>query len=111
MVESARATHRPHSARTAAELILSGFRAAPTNPRLGGHYRYRRRRRGLGSSVRTVTGRPVRSATTLAATGAGMAAGGLMVCEWLCEWLTPRSWLSLRTRVFGTLVRRNAWSS
>jgi peptidoglycan-N-acetylglucosamine deacetylase len=41
------------------------------------------------AGLRTATGRPVRSAPTLAAAGAGMAAGGLMVYEWL----TPRSWL------------------
>lgn len=41
------------------------------------------------AGLRTVTGRPARSATTLAATGAAAAAGGLMVYEWL----TPRSWL------------------
>jgi peptidoglycan/xylan/chitin deacetylase (PgdA/CDA1 family) len=39
------------------------------------------------AALRTATGRPVRSASTLAA--AGIAAGGLMVYEWL----TPRSWL------------------
>ena len=41
------------------------------------------------AALRTATGHPVRSASTLAAAGAGMAAGGLMVYEWL----TPRSWL------------------
>ena len=45
---------------------------------------------GLGlAGLRTVTGRPLRSAPTLAAAGAGLAAGGLMAYEWL----TPRSWL------------------
>jgi peptidoglycan/xylan/chitin deacetylase (PgdA/CDA1 family) len=45
---------------------------------------------GLGlAGLRTATGRPVRSAPTLAAAGAGLAAGGLIVYEWL----TPRSWL------------------
>ena len=45
---------------------------------------------GLGlAGLRTATGRPVRSAPTLAAAGAGLAAGGLMAYEWL----TPRSWL------------------
>ena len=41
------------------------------------------------AGTRTATGRPVRSAPTLAAAGLGMAAGGLMVYEWL----SPRSWL------------------
>ncbi len=41
------------------------------------------------AGLRTAAGRPVRSAPTLAAAGAGMAAGGLMVYEWL----SPRSWL------------------
>jgi peptidoglycan-N-acetylglucosamine deacetylase len=41
------------------------------------------------AALRTTAGRPVRSAPTLAAAGVGMAAGGLMVYEWL----TPRSWL------------------
>ncbi len=39
--------------------------------------------------LRTAAGRPVSSAPTLAAAGAGLAAGGLMVYEWL----SPRSWL------------------
>ena len=39
--------------------------------------------------LRTVRGHQVRSVPTLAAAGAGMAAGGLMAYEWL----TPRSWL------------------
>jgi peptidoglycan-N-acetylglucosamine deacetylase len=41
------------------------------------------------AGLRTATGRPVRSVPTLAAAGAGMAAGGFMAYEWL----TPRSWL------------------
>lgn len=41
------------------------------------------------AGARTVAGRPVRSASTLAAAGVGAAASGLMVYEWL----TPRSWL------------------
>jgi peptidoglycan/xylan/chitin deacetylase (PgdA/CDA1 family) len=41
------------------------------------------------AGIRTATGRPVRSVPTLAAAGAGMAAGGFMAYEWL----TPRSWL------------------
>jgi peptidoglycan/xylan/chitin deacetylase (PgdA/CDA1 family) len=41
------------------------------------------------AGLRTVRGHPARSVPTLAAAGAGMAAGGLMAYEWL----TPRSWL------------------
>jgi len=41
------------------------------------------------SGLRTAAGRPVRSAPTLAATGVGIAAGGLIAFEWL----SPRSWL------------------
>ncbi|MDQ3863620.1 MAG: polysaccharide deacetylase family protein [Actinomycetota bacterium] len=41
------------------------------------------------AGLRIAAGRPVRSAPTLAAAGAGMAAGGLIAYEWL----TPRSWL------------------
>ncbi|HEX2182665.1 MAG TPA: polysaccharide deacetylase family protein [Rubrobacteraceae bacterium] len=41
------------------------------------------------AGVRTATGRPLLSPSTLAAGGLGLAAGGLMVYEWL----TPRSWL------------------
>jgi peptidoglycan-N-acetylglucosamine deacetylase len=41
------------------------------------------------AGLRTVAGRPLRSAPTLAAAGSGMAAGSLMVYEWL----SPRSWL------------------
>jgi peptidoglycan-N-acetylglucosamine deacetylase len=41
------------------------------------------------AGLRTARGHPVRSAPTLAAAGAGLAAGGLMAYEWL----TPRSWL------------------
>ncbi|MBA2346196.1 MAG: polysaccharide deacetylase family protein [Rubrobacter sp.] len=41
------------------------------------------------AGVRTFAGRPVRSAPTLAAGGLGLAAGGLMVYEWL----SPRSWI------------------
>jgi peptidoglycan-N-acetylglucosamine deacetylase len=41
------------------------------------------------AGIRTATGRPVRSVPTLAAAGAGLAAGGFMAYEWL----TPRSWL------------------
>jgi peptidoglycan-N-acetylglucosamine deacetylase len=41
------------------------------------------------AGLRTATGRPVSSVPTLAAAGAGMAAGGFMTYEWL----TPRSWL------------------
>src|SRR5918997_4764981 len=41
------------------------------------------------AGLRTAAGHPVLSAPTLAAAGAGVAAGGLMVYEWL----TPRSWL------------------
>src|SRR5918994_4019756 len=41
------------------------------------------------AGLRTAGGRPLRSPPTLAAAGAGLAAGGLMVYEWL----TPRSWL------------------
>ena len=50
---------------------------------------------GLGAGgatlagLRTAAGHPVRSAPTLAAAGAGLAAGGIMVYQ--C--LTPRSWL------------------
>jgi peptidoglycan/xylan/chitin deacetylase (PgdA/CDA1 family) len=47
----------------------------------------------VGSAVlagaRTITGRPSRSAATVASTGIALAAGGLMVYEWL----SPRSWL------------------
>jgi peptidoglycan-N-acetylglucosamine deacetylase len=41
------------------------------------------------AGLRTAGGRPLRSLPTLAAAGAGLAAGGLMVYEWL----SPRSWL------------------
>ena len=41
------------------------------------------------SILRTAGGRPLRSAPTLTAAGAGMAASGLI----LYEWFTPRSWL------------------
>lgn len=41
------------------------------------------------AGARTATGRPVRSATTLASAGVGAAASGLIVYEWL----TPRSWI------------------
>jgi len=41
------------------------------------------------AGVRTATGRPVISATTLASAGVGAAASGLIVYEWL----TPRSWI------------------
>jgi peptidoglycan/xylan/chitin deacetylase (PgdA/CDA1 family) len=41
------------------------------------------------AGLRSATGRPVRSAPTLAAAGTGIAAGSLMVYEWL----SPRSWL------------------
>jgi peptidoglycan-N-acetylglucosamine deacetylase len=41
------------------------------------------------AGARTALGRPIRSAGTLASTGVGAAAAGLMVYEWL----TPRSWL------------------
>jgi peptidoglycan-N-acetylglucosamine deacetylase len=41
------------------------------------------------AGLRTITGRPLRSPSTLAAAGIGLAAGGLMVYEWL----SPRSWL------------------
>jgi peptidoglycan-N-acetylglucosamine deacetylase len=43
----------------------------------------------LFAGARTVLGRPLRSAPTLAGAGVGAAATGLMVYEWL----TPRSWL------------------
>ena len=43
----------------------------------------------LSPALRTATGRPVRSPPTLVSAGPGLAAGGLMVYEWL----TPRSWL------------------
>ena len=41
------------------------------------------------AGIRTAAGRPVLSAPTLAAAGAGTVAGGIMIYEWL----TPRSWL------------------
>jgi len=41
------------------------------------------------AGARTLAGRPLRSAPTLAAGGLGLAAGGLMVYEWL----SPKSWL------------------
>ena len=41
------------------------------------------------AGLRTTRGRPLSSPITLAAAGAGLAAGGLMVYEWL----SPRSWL------------------
>jgi peptidoglycan-N-acetylglucosamine deacetylase len=41
------------------------------------------------AGLRTIAGRPLRSPSTLAAAGIGLAAGGLMVYEWL----SPRSWL------------------
>jgi peptidoglycan-N-acetylglucosamine deacetylase len=41
------------------------------------------------AASRTAAGRPFRSASTLAASGVGLVAGGLMVYEWL----SPRSWL------------------
>jgi peptidoglycan/xylan/chitin deacetylase (PgdA/CDA1 family) len=41
------------------------------------------------AGIRTATGRPFRSAPTLAAAGLGLAAGGLMAYQWL----SPRSWL------------------
>jgi peptidoglycan-N-acetylglucosamine deacetylase len=41
------------------------------------------------AGLRTAGGRPLRSRPTLAAAGAGLAAGGLMVYEWF----SPRSWL------------------
>lgn len=41
------------------------------------------------AGARTVAGRPVRSAATVASAGVGATASGLMVYEWL----TPRSWL------------------
>jgi peptidoglycan-N-acetylglucosamine deacetylase len=41
------------------------------------------------AGARTALGCPIRSAGTLASTGVGAAAAGLMVYEWL----TPRSWL------------------
>ncbi len=41
------------------------------------------------AGARTAAGRPLHSAPTLAAAGVGLAAGGLMVYEWL----SPRSWL------------------
>ncbi len=41
------------------------------------------------AGLRTATGRPLRSAPTVAAAGTGIAAGGLMAYEWL----SPRSWL------------------
>lgn len=41
------------------------------------------------AGARTVAGKPLRSVPTLAAAGIGVAAGGLMVYEWL----SPRSWL------------------
>ena len=43
----------------------------------------------LFAGARTVFGRPVRSAGTLAGAGIGASATGLMVYEWL----TPRSWI------------------
>ena len=39
--------------------------------------------------VRAATGKPLRSAPTLASASVGLAAGGLMIYEWL----SPRSWL------------------
>jgi peptidoglycan-N-acetylglucosamine deacetylase len=41
------------------------------------------------AGLRTAAGHPVRSASTLAAVGTGIAAGSLIVYEWL----SPRSWL------------------
>ena len=41
------------------------------------------------AGARTAAGKPLISAPTLAAAGVGVAAGGLMVYEWL----SPRSWL------------------
>jgi peptidoglycan/xylan/chitin deacetylase (PgdA/CDA1 family) len=41
------------------------------------------------AGARTAAGKPLLSAPTLAAAGVGVAAGGLMVYEWL----SPRSWL------------------
>ncbi|HKH76356.1 MAG TPA: hypothetical protein VKA51_05295, partial [Rubrobacteraceae bacterium] len=41
------------------------------------------------AGARTAAGRPLRSGPTLAAGGVGLAAGGLIVYEWL----SPRSWL------------------
>ena len=41
------------------------------------------------AGARTAAGRPLYSASTLTAAGIGLAAGGLMVYEWL----SPRSWL------------------
>jgi peptidoglycan-N-acetylglucosamine deacetylase len=41
------------------------------------------------AGARTAAGKPLLSAPTLVAAGVGVAAGGLMVYEWL----TPRSWL------------------
>jgi peptidoglycan-N-acetylglucosamine deacetylase len=41
------------------------------------------------AGARTAAGRPLHSAPTLTAAGIGLAAGGLMVYEWL----SPRSWL------------------
>jgi peptidoglycan/xylan/chitin deacetylase (PgdA/CDA1 family) len=41
------------------------------------------------AGLRSAAGRPVRSAPTLAASGAALAAGGLVVYEWF----SPRSWL------------------
>lgn len=41
------------------------------------------------AGLRTASGKPLRSAATAAAAGAGLAAGGLLVYEWL----SPRSWL------------------
>ncbi len=41
------------------------------------------------AGARTLAGKPLRSAPTLAAAGLGVAAGGVIVYEWL----TPRSWI------------------
>lgn len=41
------------------------------------------------AGARSAAGRPLRSAPTLAAAGVGLAAGGLVVYQWL----SPRSWL------------------